>query len=198
MLNFLELFEYQEEIFRQRIKKNQGLVRIFIHPYYEDIVSWNRESKHSTKIESMHLIIQRILALPDDRTPPILFFEEFHKLSILDDIIRSMKIVQNTSYVISTHASTSEPKRTFLDYSEGKQSSEKRNWQVVVNKLKVLGVTKILIGGMYLSIGMDKLGSCVGSAINRLSEDFHVEISSRVFPEDRKKAKKFLNNGGKR
>lgn len=198
LLNFLELSEYQKEIFRQRIKKNQGLVRIFIHPYYEHVASWVRESKHPTKIESIHLIIQRILALPDDRTPPILFFEEYHRLSILDDIIRSMKIVQNTSYIVPTYISMSEPKHTPLDDSEGKQSSEKRNWQVVVNKLKALGVTKILIGGMYLFIAkngttiMNKFGGCAGSAINRLFEDFDIEISSRVFPEDRKNAKKLL------
>lgn len=198
ILDFLELSENQEELLKERIEKNKGLIRVFIHPYYEDDKNWKENPKRIKKLKSINSAIQRILSLSDEETPPVLFFEEQGKIPILKDKIKSLKSLQNKTYIVPTYPDSSEPKLTPKDFSPDKEKREpEESWKTVVDKLKAFRIKKILISGMELHIGRGdrvpkgELFGCVGWAADRLSKDFKVEFSNLVFPEDRKDAKQF-------
>lgn len=191
IVDFLTLSQEQEDALKQRIEENQGLIRVFIHPYYEK-TSYSKE--RAEKIKAMNLALQKILSLPEEKTPPILFFEEKEKMPKLEENMGDIEL-KNRIYTIPTHESSPEPSI----HKKGVIEKEKmRNWTPVIEKLKALGVKRALIGGMQFKVHIlgrtsknepDEivLDYCVGEAVKRLSKDFETEISYLNFPENRKK-----------
>lgn len=193
IVDFLTLSQEQEDAFKKRIEQNKGLVRVFIHPYFEKITPHYSE-KRAEKIKAINLALQKMLSLPEEKTPPILFFEEKEKISKLEENIGNIEL-KNRIYTIPTYGSSPEP---FIHKKGVTEEEKMKNWTPVIEKLKALGVKKALIGGMQFDVYIlgrtsenepDEivLDRCVGEAIKRLSKDFETEISYLNFPENRRK-----------
>lgn len=192
ILNFLELSEAEENLLKKRIEENQGLIRVFVHPYFEKISPFLNK-KRAEQMKVMNLALQKILSLPEEKTPPILFFEEEEEIPQLEEGIGDIEL-KNKIYTIPTFSCNPGPR---INKEEFNVKTIEKNWKVVIDKLKSLEVKKILIGGIQLlafaeaSFSPDKSDEikyqgCVGGAINHLSENFDIEISNLAFPESRK------------
>lgn len=202
-VDFLMLSQEEEDAFKKRIEQNKGLVRIFVHPYYEKITPYYSK-KRAEKIEAINLALQKMLSLPEEKTPPILFFEEKEKRSKLEENIGDIEL-KNRIYTIPTHESSPEP---FIHKKGVTEEEKMKNWTPVIEKLKALGVKKALIGGMQFNVYLlgrtyknepDEivLDYCVGEAIKRLSKDFETEISCLSLPENRRKYEEIKKRANK-
>lgn len=197
---FFRLLPEEEEALRTRIVANHGLVRIFVHPYYQ---KWRGNPlvrppkdppEEQAKKEELNQAILRMAQLPAERTPPILFFEEEHSLDKFKSSLAG--ILENTFYVVPTQDAMPEP---FVEPNEGfEKDSEisKRNWDTLRQKMHAYGVKKVLIGGMYFrvksgdlsqeSVSGKALAECVGVAIHHLQDDFEMDVSNFTLLEGRK------------
>lgn len=197
IVDFLTLSQKQENLLRQRIEENQGLIRIFVHPHFEKLPLTISPEKND-RMKVMNLALQRMIALPGEKIPPIFFFEEEGEIPRLERIIKSIGL-KNKIYTIPTFPLSPEP--SIIGMNQGE--SEEKNWGIIIEKLKSAGVKKIIIGGTkFLTYVLEpdevKFLGCVGEAMNRLSRDFDIEVSHLSFPHNRKnfeeikkRAKKF-------
>lgn len=199
--NFLTLPEPDLKILKNEIKDSKNLIRIFVHPYFEE--PQKKMSRREEKIEKMQGVIEKVLGSKSEKVPPIFVMEEEDRISRLKYLIQD--IIANKVYIIPTYSGSPEPK--FKPKGALKEKEfflpAKETWEKLIKKFKNLGVEKIIIGGMYLGVSNSLYGKekeprllrCVGDTINHLSRDFEVEISNLTFPDSRKKYKKVLEKG---
>lgn len=84
--DFLHLSESEQEELKERIEKNDGLLRIFVHPFFEHEDNGGR-NRHS-KIRAIDRAIRKWIALESEQTPPILFMEEEHMVEKFKDMLQ--------------------------------------------------------------------------------------------------------------
>ena len=73
--------ELGKESLRERIEQNKGAIRIFVRPFYEEIDG--RAEKHEKRLESINQALTKLLLLPPDKTPPLIFLKNKMKLKSL-------------------------------------------------------------------------------------------------------------------
>lgn len=195
-VDFLNLSPEQEDELKKSIEENNGLVRIFVHPFFNKITP-NYKKERAEKIKVMNLALQKILSLPKEKTPPILFFEEMEKISELEDNIQAIGTTEFKNKVYTVPTFRKDPEPAILDTDGRLIRNPEKHWKVMNEKLKSMGVKKIFIGGMeFLTYALgrswpnepDKIEflGCVGESVRRLSKDFDVEVSHLAFPDNRK------------
>ena len=138
---------------KKRIDESNGLVRVFIHPYYsKNNGETTRETKSSKGLDS-------IISSSSEKTPPIIVFEES---SMVKKTTKHLVEVSGQSraktILVETNDKTSNPKTETM-------GTEEERWGAVINILIQLGVKKVLIGG-------EKLEIIGGELLNFLSKDF--------------------------
>lgn len=176
---------------KSAVERSKGLALLFVHPYYTKDRHWDepRETQHRFEAERTMRRIDSFVASESEVKPPIIIFEEGKNIRETFDHVQS--IAPNNSVLITrTFSGAATPE---LPFSNGAFSpaENSRAWEVMRKTLHYLGIKKILLGGMYLSISEQKdggqyLDECVGGAHHALKSEFDVEISSFAFPSARK------------
>ena len=197
--NFFELDETRLEVLKERIKKFDGLVRLFVHPYF--ITADEEEDGFSQqKLNAINRAINILATNDPAKVPPLMIMEGQEKLPVLAENIQEFNSEFLSGhpkfrdvYIIPTRAGNSpEPapvnkidiKPSANDDGDIREYESDANWSVLTAKLKQLGVKKILIGGMLMEAvkmtddGKLKGVGCVGATIRHLQDDFKVELSN--------------------
>jgi len=194
---------------RERVATSNGSIRAFIHPFYENNVKTQCYRDHLNgmypKIDDVSIGLHRLLHLQPNKTPPIFVFEEQRWFDQTAERILEMNIESgNIAYMVPTQRDTSSPRFSPIDtYDENE-----KNWRKLILYFHEIGIQKILIGGMRLTITSysefdshnqksKDLNSkdwrdqgiffslCVGNAFNHLVDDFEVDISYLTHPHSK-------------
>lgn len=194
ILSLFELTDEEKNLLSQRIKEANGLVRIFVHPYYQKYKvargyvpprPIEDEPEEKTKKETLNRAILKMAKLTPEKTPPIFFFEEFERVNEFKKKVEG--VLRNEFYIVPTEPSEPKPKIDSEDLVD--------SWHTLSNKLHELEVKKILIGGMYFEVNYERprpegddspLWQCVGVTIDNLRKDFEIEVSNLTLMHGRK------------
>ena len=211
-INIASISPSQTQRLQERVAAFHGLVRVFIHPYYEKYTN-SKEYRDRIidnqypKIDAIEKGLARILSLPPEKTPPVIIFEESSKLN---ETARTLADINQDSgnevYLVPTRRGKSEP------LFHGDDAEWWSGWQRIFEYFKQWKVTNTLIGGCRLTIvnsenfqiqddegqsyrqQLGLLGEvytnfcalqCVGEAIRQLSKHFNIEVSSLTHPHSR-------------
>lgn len=194
IFSLFELTDEEKNLLRQRVEKSKGLIRVFVHPYYQKYKiargyfpprPIEDEPEERIKKETLNRAILQMAELAPEKTPPIFFFEEFERVNEFKKKIED--VLRNEFYIIPTEPSEPKPKIDSEDLID--------SWHTLSSKLHELGVKKILIGGMYFEVNYERprpegddspLWQCVGVTIDNLQKDFEIEVSNLTLMHGRK------------
>lgn len=159
-LNLWELSPEEKRALVERIEENKGLVRIFVHPFFE---IHNIPESHTAYVEDpdfpdeepggrdVDAILQRILEKEPEKTPPVIVLEEEKHVGKSGEYLSFLSKESGTvSYLVSTMASSPRPKLTPPGVPDSAKSPEA--WQKLTSELWDLGVRRAIVGGMYLGV----------------------------------------------
>lgn len=182
-IDIFDLSEVEKQNLIDLIKRNDGLVRLFVHPYYAlDEIHCQEIIDDQRRIDGM---IQKILVQGKENRPPVIIMEGYNSIEELYNYLKGFN--EDDVYIAPTYFGTSQP---YPNAGSLKTSSDKvedcPNWQQFIELLQGLGVQRILIGGQYLSVlGMQhvrrdaiRYGRCLGHAINNLRSEFEIKLSN--------------------
>jgi hypothetical protein len=195
----------QLEALKARVKKLDGLVRLFVHPFF--IEARTEYGLARQKITFINRAINALATSDPDRVPPLVIMEGQEKLPELARNLEnhSGKASSNGAefkdiYVVPTKAADNPEPALIYAIDTGLSTGPKNaaqlqsqaNWMALISKLHELGVTKILVGGMLVDVietasavgaGELRARQCVGVTVNRLKNDFEVELSNLSYSE---------------
>ncbi|MES2023228.1 MAG: hypothetical protein V4439_00945 [Patescibacteria group bacterium] len=210
-LSFFNLNEYELAELKERITKAKGTIRMFVHPFFDSLEPFSPLTTPKNTFLGPGAIFTRLINLSDDKTPPQFILEE-HGSTKLEKMTKG--IVNQKLYIIDTQPSSgvlhpdealpseisklcpkfegnryySNDKDYKLQYNKEQKIYEQKVFDFLAEKLKSLGVEKVLIGGMYLwihdfrreslDINSDFLDGCLFSPIKNLSKYLQVELSN--------------------
>ncbi|MFA6585539.1 MAG: hypothetical protein WCS86_00030 [Candidatus Paceibacterota bacterium] len=186
--DFFSLSKEQEQIFRKDILESKGIIRIVIHPYYVkytnpyDIYS-DKKFEHDSRITIVEKGFEKILKAK--KSAPILLFEGYDNVDdTLRKIVPILKNYDNKIYLVPTYQDSPDP------FTGNETRIE--TWAKLIKTLKDLGVKKCVVGGIHFSLNSPEGGKsgCVGATIERLKNDFELQISSLNHPSSRKDVEK--------
>jgi len=154
-INIVTISETQTQRLQSRVAASNGLIRIFVHPFFEQY--WDRhcyrdhvENGTYPKIDAIKSGLERILSLPPEKTPPVFILEELERMDQTAATISSMNSTSgNEVYFVPTQRTRSQPKFTdisVLDDDNGK------NWKKLADIFTSLGVRKAIVGGSRLTV----------------------------------------------
>jgi len=186
---------------KEDIAKHDGLVRIFVHPYFEQMLSLkgvessNLDSEIETRYEKLNNSedpidqresrvtkgFMRVLESSDEQTPPVLVFEEKESMSISQKIIEKLAPeIKRPVYYIPTHRWDPVPiiagELPTDRYGQRKGADEA--WELLSEYFKDLGIKKILLGGQLLYLNTDYNYSHPGNV------DKGEEVRDRLLGDD--------------
>ena len=184
--HLFRMSEEEKEKLRTRILGGNGIVRIMIHPYYiqhstEPYITKDRRDQVVTTV------FKRMLGVKSD--VPIFLFEVNEEISLTKGRISSiLKKAGSEIYIVPTYDGAPTP------YVSTDSITVESKWHVFIELAKNLGIKKFIVGGMYLFLDeikgskedTQKLNGCVGDAVNVLSADFDIQVSSIAHPQSRK------------
>jgi hypothetical protein len=188
--SFFEMTDSDISELRTNLEKHSGLLRVFIHPDFENYKEFEQELFDETKKSTHEDHAKRLKLLEDAFTkiisdpnsPPVFIFLEPYHLEKLTNLIEG--VTKNKAYIVPTVAGDSTPKivnRPDIDYDES--DWEWRSWFEIKKLFEKVGVKKILIGGAELyEIGEKNISGCLGQAVKRLEPYFNLELSALTYP----------------
>lgn len=159
--NLFELSGEERAELERRIKENNGLARVIVHPFYP--VNFDYDSRRFADKEARNLekkkkdfevfqaSIDRLFNSNPGKSPPIIVFEEEFNLENDKDSYMDRNY-RNEPYVIPTFTDRPVPKLSPGENLLGKDFDEQRNWKKLKEVLKSLGIKKMLMGGMQLNV----------------------------------------------
>lgn len=197
--NFLELSENDKLHLVERIKKWNGIIRIFVHPlyihYYPKKAADFYKGQEFTKVG-----LERVISLDETRTPAVIIFEEHTKVTKMTEALSST--TKQKVYIVKTEESDPD-----IHVEDNSSIDAIKSWFQLRDYLVSLGVKKILIGGQFSWIDPNELrkgsnfsipkrfgfeefvpefGGCVGKTINLLNDSrFQIELSNFAYPHSR-------------
>jgi hypothetical protein len=201
LLNFFELSDGQKENLTQKIASSNGVIRIFVHPFYEDyynITVFDENNIDDKKRKDNVIeVLRRVAESGHNEKPPIFIFEEAghyerdHLLEKLNNTIKSE--IQDPLYIVPTIAGDPTPYEKTGDPQVDDNVPYEERWEKLIATYKQIGVKKAILGGMNLFIVKDQSESelkdnmyeCVGKAAEKLSPHFDIQISSAAYPHNR-------------
>lgn len=199
--NFFYLSDKDVESIKDRTARSNGLIRIFIHPYFQlhrrgGISPDNKISRG----------LENLLAKSSSDAPPIVIFEEpFTLEKTLPRLQTVVKESRQPVYLVLTQNLTSDPGYI----PEMPNQTAKGSWDFLGDTLKSLNISKAIVGGERLDIGMrgisDNLeayrdmrraqgaknvdydiSGCAGHAIAELSKrGFIIDVSTAALPSSK-------------
>lgn len=206
------LSEKNKQELKDAISKSNGLIRLFVHPYWVDpskmdqiqsieIPNTNIDIYNDVKI--LQTKFEEIITKPSLNMPPIFVMERYNNLAWFKKTLEDK--TQHPIYLVPTSNISVEP----IDFL-GNQTQKNfwnsltqfgedafqlppaiptNNIQGFAEYLKNLGVTKALIGGMNLDIPKSKKSNsyilqCVGDVVKYLKQlGIECEVSLLVAPQ---------------
>jgi hypothetical protein len=206
MHSIWKLDESEKAEFQAMTEKFNGLVRVFVHPFYENYYEkgsggkilkrsetpWHKDfsDEHKDKLsrlKAMQDVLIKFLESDKEDTPPIIVFEERIFLrEFIMELSKRAKNIKNNIYLVQTVVGRATPKVD--DKEEYTNLEAGRNWHMLNDVLSEMGVKKALIAGGYLELDSefsDYYDRCVGGAVRGLNLDFDVEISGLTYPHSR-------------
>ncbi len=195
---FFELDSEQERQLKEKIEKLKGLVRVFIHPEFEEYADFDfiPEKEDVEMLKAEEQAFQRIISSKSEKLPPMFIFNGArNKDEFEEKEARLNKLTENDLYIIRTENSNPTPlppdKESDYRYrfanTTNKPTDKERSqmWDWLVYEFERLGVKKVLIAGVELYVsgkkGVSHAG-CLGHAFNNLKNHFDVEISTLTWP----------------
>ncbi len=178
-----DLDENQKIELKKRVEESKGLIRIFVHPI--------GESKSGEPIENQDRVLKIFVrTISSEKSPPVIVLENFRAI---DGWKESFKKTEPNSFQLSKDIYLVP---TIFDYPypaiPGKPVPKKRDengeikdedldyveegFKNFVEYLNDLGVKKVLVGGVNLSIEDDQLSQCVGNFIQLMKGMSYKEI----------------------
>lgn len=193
ILDILNLNMEEQDSLRQRIKKYDGLVRIFVHPLFDkwrgnehEYISKQRPHPYA-KIREIEEVLANLASMETEDTPPIIIFEEQkYSYELYQWLKHGMpKEAHNELYLVETHTKSSDPIMAVKGEGQG--------WNKLTTLFQGLGVKKILLGGTQLNLIDAKTriiyNNCVGNLFEHLAKEkggeFAIELSSLTYPRSR-------------
>lgn len=151
--HFKPVFEMdpeEKEILKAKVEKSDGLVRIFIHPFYSRVSDNFKDVKRDPAAVEEGMV--RIINSSDERTPPLFLFEQQMQIedseAILADVLESS---HNDLYLVPTQVNSANPKMS--KSGEGDSTAARaKAWTELRSLFREVGVKKIIIGGMHMKI----------------------------------------------
>lgn len=207
--DFFELDIATEKRLRENIEKLNGVVRVFIHPDFEEYSVFKgtqKIQKEAQRLEQAEAAFQRILSSQSEDLPELFIFETAQDIDEFEEkVARIEEIAKRDVYSIRTEFANPDPlsphrKKSYewqflrgWTWFGGKKITDEERagmWEMLINKFKQLGVRKILIGGLELYMPQkegEQYGGCLGKAIKHLKDAFEIELSLLTWPGTRKK-----------
>lgn len=202
-IRFNEMNELELEAFSKLVEKSRGVVRIFIHPrnyvggstYQEETAEFNgRPIALAEKPLNMLMAVAT-----NENAPPIIIFENKSLFADTEEIFNREEIVSNLShplYLIQTLDNypyiklkdRDEPERDATGTIVGDYEVYLKEGMVsLIERLKSLGVKKVLVGGTDLEINEEGLDKCVGNFISTFKylSDIELKVSAGTIPQGR-------------
>jgi len=172
ILSFFELDKEEENNLKEEVKRHNGLVRIFVHPNFEEYAGYEdkqQQIQSAKKLRQMDRALQRILESSSDKLPPVIILHAINEIWNLtkydvktDKMVQDYKLAteklekmgdwmndvkynsrDNNIYIVPTKSCSPDPVLLCAH-------NEKEAWGEMIDELKSLGVKKILIGGAEL------------------------------------------------
>lgn len=194
--NLFELSDTEQLNLSRQVQEAKGIVRIFVHPYYDVYDPPAHSLKDARNAKLVREGLRRVLKANSnhiDQNPPTIIMEESGKETKIQAFLQPVvENLQAKIYFVPTEWKSSTPE---VKNQEGKSLEEPVAWSYFLDKLKGLGVRKVIVGGMYLwsdfrGGGNGGEGSgCVGAAIGEISGSFEVQISHFNNPDSRSEVK---------
>jgi len=185
-LDIFNLSEHERDIIEERIQNYNGLIRIFVHPYF------TTDSRFTDRINTI------VSAVLSGEGPATIIMEDYRQIESLYYKVRSA--LKNDVYVAPTFEDSGEPYPDNDSVLREGESFHGSNWTKYIDLLKSLGVGKIIIGGIYISPGSRAMAEsetpyigCMGKAFNNLKDFFEVQISNA----SSKTRKELIEDGAK-
>jgi len=183
--NLLELDPAQEEALRARILESNGIIRVFVHPYFN---LNQKDGDRNKDIVKMQDVLSKMINSQSEKVPPIIIFEEVTQIGNLRTHLNCNAQNLRDIYVVPTKPNNATP------FSVDNQTAHGYDfmlaWHSLRKKLKALGVTRVIISGMNfekMNNGeKQEMSGCVGLAAGHLRKDFEIEISFLNYPHNRK------------
>jgi hypothetical protein len=191
--HLLSLTRKEKQRLKLRVKKWNGLVRLFVHPLFE---KWHWSAEQYPECPNYGRLIKietglsRIVSLSPEKTPPVIIMEEHIFGRRLDEwLARTQTRPRVPVYRVMTEQDDPKP---FLPDRFEYYETEKA-YGALVKVLRQIGVKKIIVAGMKFEAATWKtdwtnkspwVGRCVGKVLSHLSKDkageFETEISFLV------------------
>lgn len=155
--NLWELSQEERRVLSERIEANKGLIRIFVHPFFEVYnypESYFEEPDFHDKnprVKIVETVLQRILEKKPEKTPPVIVLEEQKNLNTTGGYLSFFaKESGNPSYLVPTREMSPVSKMTPPGVRDETASPEA--WRKLTGELWDLGVRRAIVGGMYLKL----------------------------------------------
>lgn len=166
--------------------ENKGTVRIMVHPYYIQQHSHIYKGIDTTPYQRFDMVengFKKILKTKSNT--PVFLFESFNEIKRTEKkIIPILRKNQNKIFIVPTETDSPNPR---LNKS---YDTNLHGWSVFIEKMENLGVKKIIIGGIFLDIityeEEEWVTGCVGFTIEKLKDNFEIQISNLAHPKSRK------------
>lgn len=202
---FFDLTKEEKKELAEKVESFKGTVRLFVHPFYDlhhpSFPGDDIESADAGKSELVRIGLGRILK-KSVSAPPIFVLEEAEKMKEAADFLVAVPGIEpkqnNPVYLIPSFPTSAEPfisnpidlysgTNVVDNYKRKFQERHSFNFRELAERLKTLGVTRVLVGGMFLTISENDLyvSQCVGDAIRSLNPYFQVKISNFTSPSGR-------------
>ena len=206
----IEQNDAQFESLVERVKKSEGAIDLIVHPFYEKMVDlaeadpkYKREGSRTheykdvaeenyTRIDEIQKnLIDR--AKSEDGNPCFVMETQATRALLLEELKDGAGLeMKNNLYIVDTHDGDPTPKvsppgQYWDDYKQGYELDE--GWNRFIMLLRISGVKKVNLGGMYLDINYhdhdvrERYSACVGTARRFLLDaGFEIEISDYAYP----------------
>ena len=156
---FFAIDSKTEKKLKAGIEQSNGLVRVFVHPDFEDyskIKGIHNTPRSVENLKKAQEVFNTIISSTAEKLPPLFIFESgWHAEEFLEKEEALAAIASHDVYVIRTEGANPNPLPP--DHEHGlrlfefdKVSKEERTamWKWVIEELKKWGAKKILIGGL--------------------------------------------------
>ncbi|MES2409774.1 MAG: hypothetical protein V4509_05770 [Patescibacteria group bacterium] len=198
---FQSLNGEEKKTLKERVDKFGGLVRIFVHPYYEDhpepstahlkgdaAIRKNQSAfktmqgvfqEKTYKQEKIKEVLKKLLEGDTDSVPVTVIFEEENNIVGIIDIL---------SQELNARA---ERKIFLIPTKSGSGSLDKETEITVNDNFREIGASRFMISGNYLlDTPNENLRGCVETVMKQLQQVGKIENSALVYPADRLIAEK--------
>jgi hypothetical protein len=180
--DIFNLSENESQELSEKIAQNDGLIRVFVHPYYSlHEIHCQAQIDDLERIDAM---LGKILVNKKEKRPPVIIMEDYQAIEDLYELLKSFN--EDDIYIAPTFSDSSQPYPQNDSVQMPKKEVGCKNWAAFIDLLDTLGVRKIIIGGQYISVQSmqsarsndDRYGQCLGFAVNNLRKNFQLRISN--------------------